>query len=484
MKNISKIAIGIILVLSVGHIKAQENTLYFMKNNIQRIDVNPAYQPECKYFIELPVLSSLQAAYNNTGFGYNNLITQGTGSRADSLVFDLDNLAQKLQKVNHVRADFRFNILGFGMKINDSYLSLNISNHTETRIGFPRDIISFKDGNWNLETDKPVPLNFSGIGADGINYTALGLTWSQDFGSAMFGITAKYLFGGVNLNTQRTDILLETESNPIALTASTDININASMPLNINYDADGYIESVETNFTSPVNDFLFTGNKGAALDIGLMTKPSSELTFALSVTDLGLISWKNNTSNFDANGYFRFIGFDFTDYETNYDGTVLMEQLKDSLLNAFKFQNANNAYRTFLVPKVYTGIDYEINDKISFGALGKVMFYDKQFDPSLTLSLNTRPLPFLSASASYSIMNRNFQNLGLALGIGNKGVQFYLISDNIPLNYVKDVSTGLMLPYSARTFNFRLGLNIIFGCKEAKKHSRGTKDNKYCPAYR
>ena len=466
-----------------NRIFSQENTLYFMKNNVQRIDVNPAYQPECKYFLELPILSSVQLAYNNTGFGYNDIIAHGTGNQADSLIFDIDNLATKLKKVNHIRTDLRFNILGFGAKINETYISFNISNHTEMRVGFPRDIINFKDGNWNLETDKPIPLDFSGIGIDAINYTSIGLTASQNMGYIQVGATAKLLLGGVNFNTQRTNIWLETENNPIALAANTDILLNASMPLNVAYTADGYIESVNTNFTNPVSDFLLTGNKGVALDFGLMTQPTDNMTFALSVTDIGLIGWKNNESNFTANGYFRFVGFDFTDYQTNYDGTALVDQLKDSLLNAFQFENANNSYSSFLMPKVYAGLDYELNEKVSFGAVGKILIYDKQFDPSFTLSVNARPLPFLSTTLSYSVMNRSFKNLGFALGIGSKGAQLYLISDNIPINYVKDVSSGLMLPYAARTLNFRLGLNIIFGCGEGNDRNKGSKSNTYCPAY-
>ncbi len=76
----------------------------------------------------------------------------------------------------------------------------------------------------------------------------------------------------------------------------------------------------------------------------------------------------------------------------------------------------------------------------------------------------------------------------LASDVG-KGGQFYLVTDNIPFRWVRDTSTGLLWPYNARTVNFRLGVNIVFGFEEnyrgvgGSRRRPGSRSGKYCPAY-
>ena len=77
---------------------AQNNTLYFMHGIPQAIHTNPALYYKCKTYIELPVLSSVQFSFATTGIGYHDAIHYGSGSRADSLVIDVDNVAKKTEK--------------------------------------------------------------------------------------------------------------------------------------------------------------------------------------------------------------------------------------------------------------------------------------------------------------------------------------------------------------------------------------------------
>jgi hypothetical protein len=100
------------------------------------------------------------------------------------------------------------------------------------------------------------------------------------------------------------------------------------------------------------------------------------------------------------------------------------------------------------------------------------------------------PLPFLHGTLSYSIMNNKLLHLGFGLAAGNRGAQFYLVSDHIPWQWVRDTGTGAVWPYNARTANFRMGLNLVFGCQE-RDHDRSRhyhpphqrKPSRYCPAY-
>jgi hypothetical protein len=104
------------------------------------------------------------------------------------------------------------------------------------------------------------------------------------------------------------------------------------------------------------------------------------------------------------------------------------------------------------------------------------------------LSLNATPFKAFAASLSYIIMNNKLNQVGAGLAFGRRGAQFYLITDNIPVRFTRDLSTGLFWPYNARMLSLRFGLNIIFGCNEENKNSikrkfQGSNGLDNCPAY-
>lgn len=467
--------------------EAQNNALYFMHRVPQSVSTNPAVRFRCRNFIELPVISSLSYAYNNSGFGYSDLIKPGTGDKIDSSVIDLDNFERRLKKRNYIRNDLHFNILGFGYGYRDMFFTLNIANFTETRVGFPKAIVSFKDGNWDLDEMKPIDLDLSGFEVDATNYTAIALGASKQInGQLRLGAKIKYIMGAANANTRKSYLMLNTEDKPIKIAGTTHFIVNASFPMTMEYDTLNIVEDLEIDMSDPVKSFVFNGNRGAAIDLGMIYEWDDKITLAASLIDLGFISWKNNVNNMEAKGNFELIGFDFDLYNLDqYDETII-ESLLDSLENALLFEPATAKYKTLLTPKLYIGGTYDISEKINVGVLTRTDFYDNRLHPSVTLSLNAVPLRFLNLNVNYSFMNNSFRNLGFGLGIGDRGAQFYFVTENIPISYTKMANSGLIFPRNARTFNFRCGINIIFGCRKKGGGGgyRNTNNQKLCPAYR
>lgn len=80
-------------------------------------------------------------------------------------------------------------------------------------------------------------------------------------------------------------------------------------------------------------------------------------------------------------------------------------------------------------------------------------------------------------------MNRSYNNIGAGIVAGKKSMQFYIVTDIIPLRYARDKASGLIVPYNARSFNVQLGFNWIFNCSDPKKKYRSSKYQKICPAY-
>ena len=486
----------IICVIVAGpftNITAQDNTLYFMHRVPQAIHTNPALMYYCWTYVELPVLSSIRYSYANTAFGYHDALHYGTGSRADSIIIDVPNLKKKLHKRNYIRNDLTLNILGAGFRISDYYFHLNVSNHLETRVGFPGGLIDLTDGNWDSAKEKPMDINLGGLGATAVNYLQIAAGVATEWTDGLYiGATAKYLMGTANVVSRRTSLMIETASDPFVLDVSSNYKINASFPITLSYDSIGLVTDVDVGSAGDniVRDFILNKNRGFALDAGAIYKYTDQITLSASVVDLGFIRWKSNPNRLTSVGDASFRGFDLNELMDDPGQTDLVESLVDSVINVWEFTNSTDPYWTMLTTKIYLGGQYQIIPKVGFGGLVKAEFYDSRPHLSTTLSANVKPFKWLSGTLSYSIMNNKLWNLGGGFAIGGPGVQFYFVADHIPVRFVS--FDGIPIPYNARTLNFQFGFNLIFGCVEEEKSGRGRPPSgrpggrsrkKLCPAY-
>ena len=67
-----KLLIVSLVFLFVGQLKAQNNlTLYNMKPVPQRMAINPAFTPTCKWYFGTPILSSIDFSFNSRVIGLN-----------------------------------------------------------------------------------------------------------------------------------------------------------------------------------------------------------------------------------------------------------------------------------------------------------------------------------------------------------------------------------------------------------------------------
>ena len=472
--------------------QSQNNTLYFMYPVPQAIHSNPALFYECRTYVELPVLSTISYSYSNSGFSYHDAIHYGTGSRADSLIIDMDNLERKMKKRNYVRSDATVNLAGAGFQLEKYYLHFNISNFTESRSNIPGDLLAARDGNWDIETGQPRDLDLSGLGVKATNYFQIAAGISTEFMDGLFlGARVKYLRGSANISSPRTDLYLKTQGDPIQLVAQTNYKIQSSFPMDVAYDPLGYVQSLNfsNSFSNILQDFILASNHGAAVDLGAIYHYDQRLTFAASLIDLGFIRWKSNVNRFEANGSINFSGFDLRHYASNQGNSDFLEALIDSISQSFRFESSQKPYFTSLTAKLYVGAMYQMTEKVNVSALTRTEFFDYRPHFALTLAANYSPYPFLHGTLSYSVMNNRFDQLGFGIAVGNGPMQFYIVSDHIPVFYVRDSASGLIWPYSAQTMNIRIGMNLLFGCGDNNQsgkpsaYRKNWKSKKSCPAY-
>ncbi len=469
-------------------LSSQDNTLYFIHSVPQANQLNPAIMFPCKTYIELPVISSVKLNIRNTGFGFHDAIHSGTGSQADTFYLDLPNLDKKLKRMNYFRADADINILGFGFYIKDWFLTFGIVNHTEVRVPYPHDVVSVRDGNWLVDEQQPNPLRFSGLGVDATIWNSIGISAAKEVREGLrLGVRLKYLQGVANINTRRSKLVLNTNPSPISLEAEAIYRLNASFPVQLGYAANGLVDRVsfDNSFNNIPGDFIFNGNRGISFDAGAIYDPDEKTQLSLSFTDLGFIRWRKNVNNFNADGRYTFSGIDLDQYQLNPDPDEFLRALEDSLMQAWQAEGKVHKYFTATTLRIYGGVTREIKPNLKAGLMTRVEIYDLRLRPSLTMSMNYTPVPALSASLSYTIMNNKMNQVGAGLALGNRGAQFYVLTDNIPVRFTRYAGSGLMWPYNARMISLRFGLNIIFGCKEKKDNQRRSRsgNSDLCPAY-
>jgi hypothetical protein len=467
---------------------SQDNTLYQMPVIPQTNQLNPALMLGCKVYVELPVISSFKLNIRNTGFGFHDIVHTGTGAQSDKYYLDLTNLDKLLRPMNYFRTDLDIDLLGFGFPLKDWYFTFSIANHTDLRIGYPHDVSSLKDGNWQVNTGKSIPISLNGLGIDLTVWNSIGISAARELKEGLkVGLRLKYLQGMANIDTRNSTLQLNTTSNPITLEAEMSYRINASLPVKLGYGTNGLVNRVnfDNTFSNIIGDFIFNGNRGAAIDAGIIYDLDENTQISASFTDLGFIWWKKNVNNFDASGKYVFNGIDLDKYQANPGQTDFLKALKDTLSQVFRASGTKRSYITFTTLKVYGGITRVLLPKLNAGAMTRIEIYNAQIRPSLSLSLNYTPLSYFSTSLSYTIMNNKFNQVGAGIALGNHGAQFYMITDNIPVRFTRSAGSALMWPYNARMVSLRFGLNLLFGCKEKEEKKRPGKKSKdgICPAY-
>jgi hypothetical protein len=259
--------------------------------------------------------------------------------------------------------------------------------------------------------------------------------------------------------------------------------INASFPVKIGHSPNGFVNSLNLDdaLNNIAGDYIFNGNRGAAIDAGFVYDKDETTELSASITDLGFIRWKKNANSFIASGDYLFNGADLALFEAK-PGTIdLVKAIRDSISQAFR--NSSRTYYTLTPIKIFGGITSLLLPGLRAGAMARIEIYDLHVMPSLSLSMNYTPIPLIAASLSYTIMNNKFNQVGAGITIGNHIAQFYIITDNIPLKFTKDLDSPLFWPYNARMVSLRFGLNLLFGCNQKENKFRPKNRKDLCPAY-
>jgi hypothetical protein len=476
MQNIIKTTIIIALIgFTSLSLKAQQgNTFYFMNKVSQTNYLNPAMGSDYDFTIGgviLPIVGQVPPPiyfnYANNGFQFSDLIHEGTGTKADSLVIDPELFLANLRTANHVRFQTHVDLFHLGFKTkNDAYLSFNITEKFDYGFTLPKDLfeLAWYGNNHFRENNEKIVLSDFGMRATHYREIAGGFS-TEVLDGLIVGGRAKILFGMANVQTKVNELTLFTNQNDYGITAVTDMTIQANTPVSFGFDKDSLeftYDSLAIDDFNPAKYALNLKNPGFAIDLGATYEINSDFSAYFSVNDLGFISWNENPISMKSNGTFTFRGIEVDFFESQEEFEQNMEEFTDSIARIFAPDVTEGGYLTWLPTDMYLGGQYHFHEMLDFGALYRLEFYQKNVMQSLTLSANSNLTNWLSAHLSYSIMNNSYNNLGFGFMIRGAMLQYYIVSDNI---------MAAFQPQHARNVNFRMGCNLVFGYKKIKSES-------------
>ncbi|MGF1584906.1 MAG: DUF5723 family protein [Bacteroidales bacterium] len=460
------ICLSLMAFVQVPEMTAQvSQTIYFMDNLPQASLLNPAHRPSHNFHIGLPAISSLNFNARTNFATYSDIIFKHP--RYDSLITflhpdaSLSDFTSKLKADNFVSPDIHINLLSFGFRIKESYLSFGISERASFRASLPKDLIMLAlSGN---EQFAGKTADFSGLMADMNYFREYGIGISHAIDSKLnVGARAKILFGKANISFSDADISLYTDPDSYNMKLRSGFTMNFSMPLTLTRDENGEIDNVKMHSESDgygAGDFIFnSSNAGFAIDLGATYSILPELTIYASIADLGFINWKQDVYNLSMDGDFEFDGLDLSSSFDSEDDSKPGDVLLDSLNGLFSISETRDSFRRPLPSRIFLGGTWELNHLVNFGLLSRSEIMHGRLEQAVTLSANYNLRRWLSASASYSMMNNSYSNIGLGLALRGGGFQFYVVTDNV---------IPALMPHKTRNANIWLGLNLVFGHKPA-----------------
>jgi len=486
MKKIKLLAISVVIMLFAAKPYAQQvNNFYFLENTPYRHLLNPAMQPLSGFYLGLPF-----AGYQQMGFG-NNSIT--VSSFDGSLT--LEKRLSAVKPLTLLNFETQMNILSFGFRAKNSYITFGASLKADTYMGIPKDVFNIAIEDLSQDVGGiPVLLNksfdFSKFSLGATAYMEFALGYARNLNEKWaVGLNAKYLYGLSAARVGFNNFSIATSPGKVVL--DIDGYGNYSVPDVQNFDP--------LALTKP-------SGTGAAFDLGVTYKPLSFLSFAASVTDLGFINWKSNTNNFTYDKNFTFNNIGSTGTQDFVKG-IKDDAIKDTLLNNLDYftdagATTNNAFKTNTNARINASAEVGIlKNAITFGVLSSTLFHssNKVFQ-DITTSVNLRPVNWFNLALSYSLLTGRGSNIGAGIGFRLGTLNLFASADYIPINYktysppltvdVSNLPVDLSslptpeinrLPYKTDRFNFAVGFNVVFGNRQDSDKDGVSNRRDKCP---
>lgn len=432
--------IAFILIIFSSSVQAQNQIGLYQMNSVipQSNLINPAFAPESKISIGLPIVSSVYLALGSP-LSYNDVLVRGTD---DSLRLDTNSILENLKNNNKVELDANIALLYFGLHTKIGYFSLSYNSRVDGSFTVPGQFIEVAlTGSSDPQEKTSITLNELDARASWFN--ELGLGFRREITDKLtIGGRIKYLQGISNISLDGLNGTIETNIDSINIKMDQWSLHTAGL---------SYFED-----SSEAPNLFSNSNKGWGLDLGIEYSINDKFKLAVSVLDLGTITWKEDTKSYLFNEVdYTFTGIDLLDVIKNENEDVIQNEI-DSLSDLFDPEVVEGlSYNTPLTGKFYLSGVYTLKSIHQFGLVFAGEIFKNKLSPLVGLTYTIKVGKILNAGLNVSYRNQSFGNYGASLAAKFGPIQLYLLADSFESLIFKAAD--------AKIVSFRFGINILAG---------------------
>lgn len=481
MKKIAILLVAAFALLGVNTANAQSRTSYFMEGSYFRTEFNPALTPTRGYFM-IPGLSGVNLNVGTNFLSLDNFIYERNGQLVTAMHRDVttEEFLGNMPKNLKVTANANMNLLGVGFYTKKMFWNVGANLRCDNNLVISPDLFRVVKSLGNGTHD----LGSTSLNANEYVEAYVGTSFPL-FKWLTIGVKGKFLVGLANARAEFNKLYLTI--NEDIVTAQLDGEWRANAPILNNEPLARGGDVAFNDLLNMTPDYILDNlnNIGAAVDFGVeMRFMNDHLKVSAAVTDLGFIKWNKNTHiGGRATGGFEFSGVTVTDAGVEADDIIRPIDGAEDFINLEDgiMRGTYDGYANRLTCSLNTGVEYNmLKNKLAFGLFSQTKMLNtttsSTYYSEITASVNLRPMNWLSATVSHTMLSGNDAGIfGAAINFHPALFNFYLGVDFIDSNYVNLLSgTDQILPFprNAKSLNVYAGVAFNFA---RPKHLRPEK---------
>lgn len=425
--NRKRITVLLTLMLVLGLMATAQFNLAFypLDHHFNSSNYNPAFltSPE-KFTFSIVPLGGTSIGYNSQAMIKDMFtkILSGENPDDDYYMNVLEGMAEKSMFNQNIESA----LLNFTYRSRIGFFNFRLKENEIFSASAKGDLTKFilKEGIQSVTINQ-----IQSLPSQAMHYReySLGYSYKAPMNRFSAGIRAKLYFGKAALFSSLYGSI-NNESANYVLNITGDVK--TSFPAASN---SGNSETPDlTNISgSKIVDYMFnSGNPGYGVDLGINYRFTPNLSFSLSVIDLGKINWNNNISS----RYFE----PYTLPETSYDPPASAEITKKEghkyskeLPSYFIADTIPSTFSSSLPLTIYAGIKYRIKPNLTVSFTDRYLVVKNLSYNSFSATANIDVSEKLTLSAGYSIIGNSYFNLPVAVLLKKDFGQIYFGTDNI-----------------------------------------------------
>jgi hypothetical protein len=422
-----------ILICGVSWGQTSLSFYHLGNTTYQNTFFNPAWMPDGKVFIGLPVISGVHF-HANTKLSYSDVIVK----QGDETLVDVKGGISRLQNNNMMSVHAGVSLFHLGYRLpNGTAVSLFANERFEHDFLYSKTVMELAWLGTGNKLGEELNLDF---GISTVHFREIGIGVAHQFNKRMvMGARFKYLQGMYNYSTpgnMKTTLTIDPAT--YAWNFQAENVVFRSSGQNI---YDGNSGDLSSHLKSP-------GNGGIGLDVGAHYRLSNALSIAFAVNDIGFINWRTDVEGrVLENTSFSYSGINMR------NANDILRSVQDSLLDNFQTRAFTDAsYKTWLPARAYASGIYTIGG--STDLIGTVGARYIQGEMKMLYGIGARQqYRSMTFTGNVTKLPQQFLNLGAAFAVKGGPVQYYVAMDQL---------LSINVP-KARSVDVRTGVNLIFG---------------------